>query len=146
MDKFESYIREDKAVRETINKFPERYRSFLDDYDIRFEPGNTLRDDPGHVGRVFIGGNNNTITIASPWNYGREFTLLHEIAHLIYDRFVKNTEWERKWKKVYKLEPGPKREGAEESFCHALAQYYVTTKVSKFDLKPWKKFMDEFCR
>lgn len=146
MEAFEDYIREDKAVKETVSRLPERHRALLKGYDIRFEPGNTLKSDPGHVGRVYIGGKDKTITISSPWNYGREFTLLHEIAHFIYNELVIKTKIEDAWRKIYKAEPGPKKEGAEEAFCHAYANFFAKTKVSKFDLKPWMKFMAAFCR
>ncbi len=145
MEKFEDYIREDEAVRATIAKLPESHRALVKGYDFRFEPGNTLKDDPGHVGRVYIDGNDKTITIASPWRWGRETVLLHETAHLVYAEFVKGKEWEDKWRKVYKSEPGPKKEGAEEAFCHAYANFFAENKVSKFDLKPWSKFMADFC-
>lgn len=146
MDTFENFIHEDKAVKETIARLPKSHRALVKGYDIRFEPGNTLKDDPGHVGRVYIGGKDKTITISSPWNYGREFTLLHEIGHFVYNALVINTKWENVWNKIYKSEPGPKKEGSEEAFCHNYANFHAKTKVSKFDLKPWIKFMGEFCR
>lgn len=146
METFENYIREDKAVKETIARLPAPHRALVKGYDIRFEPGNTLKDDPGHVGRVYIGGKDKTITISSPWNYGREFTLLHEVAHFVYNKFVIKTKWEAAWYKIYKAESGPKKEGAEEAFCHSYAAFYCKSPPEKFCIKSWRKFMEEFSK
>lgn len=142
MGNFEKYIREDKAVHDSLAKLPASHRKLVSGYDVRFEPGNTLKNDPGHVGRVYLGGKNKTITIASPWNYGREFTLFHEIAHFVYNSLC-SPEWKKKWKKVSRVKN--LQENDEERWCMAYANHFAKHKVMTYSNPKWDQYMNDFC-
>ena len=82
------------------------------------------------------------ITICAPWNYGREFILLHEIGHLIWDNLMSNDQ-QKKWKQIYKKTKMIKkdRQSAEEIWCHAYAASYVERPPMAYYKPEWVKII-----
>ena len=100
----------------------------------RKKTSNTLKGDDGHIG--FIDEKNKKITIASPWNYGREYTLLHEIGHAVW-KYIMSSKDKSKWKEIIDpIKKANKKElnqNDEEIFCMTYAQVYANNKITKFD-------------
>lgn len=143
MKGFKGWVKEDDDSRASIKKLPKGHQSLVRGYDIVFEPRNTLKGDDGHVGMV-IDRPKKIIRVAAPWNYGREFAMIHEIAHLVYAAYMTD-DLRRRWKKLAMSTKGRKKdENAEELFCHAYANYFVTRPVVIHDHPEWKKFIKEF--
>lgn len=135
---FREYINESadgqKDVKKTLGKIPRSHARLVDGYKFKFQPSNTLKGDDGHIG--FIDEKNKTITIASPWNYGREYTLLHEVGHAVW-KYMLDDEAKSKWKSllapVRKANKKDLNQNDEEIFCMTYAQVYANNKVTKFD-------------
>lgn len=135
---FREYINESaegqKDVKKTLGKIPRSHARLVDGYKFKFQPSNTLKGDDGHIG--FIDEKNKTITIASPWNYGREYTLLHEVGHAVW-KYVLDDEAKSKWKNllapVRKANRKDLNQNDEEIFCMTYAQVYANNKITKFD-------------
>lgn len=124
MNGFKRFVTEDEDVSKTIAKLPKHHQGLVKGYKFLFEPGNTLRGDDGHVG-VIVNQPKKVIRIAAPWNYGREFTVIHEVAHLVYEMYVKGTPLEKEWATLaMSVKNRKKDENAEELFCHAYAASY----------------------
>ena len=82
------------------------------------------------------------ITIAAPWRYSRSHCLLHELAHLVYAKFM-NSDLIKKWTKIAKSTKMKKedRQDVEELFAHAYSNYYEKNPVVKFDFPEWQEFI-----
>lgn len=121
-------------VRKTLARIPEAHRDLVKGYRIVFQPDNTLKGDKGHVG--FIDEEKKKITIAAPYNYGREFTLLHEIGHAVW-KYRMDGDAKKKWKELLKKARKSNKEGLdqneEETFCMTYAQAYAHNKITKYD-------------
>lgn len=130
----------DKDLKITLNKIPASHRKIISPFKFIFQPGNELNGDGNHIG--VIDNEKKTITVAAPWRYGREYTVLHEIGHLIYSLLLTD-ELKKKWAKISKDTPmkAKDRQGAEELFCMAYASYYVANKIDKFVHHTWEKFV-----
>src|SRR5689334_3992072 len=92
--------KEQEDVKKLIKKLPKDHQKLIKGFKFHFESGNTLKSDPGHVGKV----TDDKITIAAPFRFGRSMVLLHEIGHLVYKKLC-NKEWKEKWSKVVGLNP-----------------------------------------
>ena len=105
----------------------------------------TLKNDNQHVG--LIDTKNKKIVIASPWNYGREHTLLHEIGHLVWAKFV-DDDLRKQWESIVKATKMEKedRQNAEELWCHAYASHFAKNKITKFSHPTWEKFVKKVCQ
>jgi hypothetical protein len=124
---------EDKNIKETLKRLPKSHRALIEGYKFHLQDGNTLKDDDEHVG--FLDDDKKTIGIAGPWNYGREFTFLHEIAHKVWENIL-DANLKNAWKKIESSEP-------EEHFCMAYANFYTKNPIVKYDKPTWKKFIKE---
>ena len=102
--KFKKFLKEEEDVQKTISRLPKSHQELVKDYEIRFEPNNTLNGDSNHVGYITNKGKKR-IVLSSPWRFGREFTLLHEISHMVWLNYVKGTDLETKWKELVKNPP-----------------------------------------
>ena len=132
----ESY---DKDLKETLGKIPALHRKLASRYKFVFQPGNELKGDGEHIG--LIDDKNKTITVAAPWNYGREYTVLHEIGHLIWNGLLNNDkhqEWTSIVKKTKNKQGG---QDSEELFCMAYANTYAHHKVLIHTHDEWEKFI-----
>lgn len=144
--RFKDYIisegEEEKDIARTLEKIPKSHSDLVKDYKIVFQSGNCLGGDDRHIG--VIDEKNKTITIASPWNYGREHTLLHEVGHAVW-KFILDDEKRKEWKKILKSERAKGkthiRQDDEEVFCMTYSQYYAKNKLKKFDHEPLLNFV-----
>lgn len=139
---FETEEKDD--IKRTLEKIPKGHSDLVKDYKIVFQPGNCLEGDDGHIG--IIDEKRKTITIASPWNYGREYTLLHEVGHAVW-KFIMDAKKKRAWKKILARE---RRAGKrhlnqddEEIFCMIYAQHYAKNKMKKFDHESLVEFVSK---
>ena len=127
-----------KDVKKTLRKIPKKHYDLIKKYKIEFQPNNTLKGDSDHIG--FIDEEKNKIKIAAPWNYGREFTLLHEIAHAVW-KYKVSKEKKEEWEKIVKQTKNKQNQNDEELFCMAYANYYAKHKVEIHNHENWNKFI-----
>jgi hypothetical protein len=131
-----------KNIQDALKKIPQSHANLIKDYKIVFEPNNTLKKDNDHIG--FIDEEKKIIKIAAPWNYGREYTFLHEIAHAVWKYFV-NSKQKKIWSRLIKKAKENKKEGLdqneEEIFCMIYAQHYAKNKISKFNHPTLEEFI-----
>ena len=130
-------------IKATLNKLPPSHRELVSHYKIKWHGDNTLKGDNGHIG--IVNPNNKTITIAAPWNYGREFTFLHEIAHKVFERFM-TKEMLAAWKKVLAQNPNRMKQNAEELWCMNYANYFVKNKIMVHSHPEWEAYMKNFIK
>jgi len=135
-------MKDNADIENSLAKLPKSHRELVHGFHIKLEPGNTLPGDDGHVG-VIMTSPKRQIKVASPWNYPREFALLHEVGHLVFEKFVRGTELEKEWKDICKKNPNRKKdEPDEENFCHAYAARYVKHPPVTHHHEEWRKFID----
>jgi hypothetical protein len=125
-------------VKETFKKLPRKHFSLIKDYKVEFEPNNTLEGDSGHIG--FIDEEKKQIKIAAPWNYGREFTLLHEVGHAVW-KYLVNQKKRKEWNEIVKQTKDKQKQNDEELFCMAYANYYAKHKIEIHNHENWNKFI-----
>ena len=123
----------------TLKKLPKSHRKLVKDFHVRFEGGNTLHGDDQHVG--YVDEYEKEICVASPWNYGREFTFLHEIAHKVYEKLNDNTK--KEWAKIVNKTKNKQKQSPEELFAMAYANSYAKNKVVIHDHEEWNEFIKE---
>lgn len=133
-------------VKKTIIKIPARHRALIKDYTFEKQDGNTLKGDGEHVG--IIDEKKKKITVAAPWNYGREFTILHEFAHAVWKYLVGRKlreDWSVLVKKVKENKENKKDldQNDEEIFCMIYAQFYSNNKIVKFDHPELLNFIEK---
>jgi hypothetical protein len=125
-------------VKKTLAKLPDSHRKLAEPFKIKFEAGNTLKGDAGHVG--CIDDEKMTITVAAPWSYGREYTFLHEIGHLIWKHFM-DEKRQKEWAGIVKRTKEKAKDNNEELFCMAYASFYANKPVSIHDHPHWDDFI-----
>lgn len=133
---------EEKNVKKTISKLPKGHQKLLNGYKFKFTPGNTLKNDKEHIGYIY----KDKIVVAAPWNYGREFTTLHEIAHLVYEyKMTKELkkEWESLFEKHKKDLPKSSAldQNSEEIFCMVYAATYAKHPPATYLHDYWQEFI-----
>lgn len=144
--RFRQYVskEEEKDVQRTLEKIPDEHAQLVKDYDFSFQPSNSLKGDDKHIG--FIDEKNKKIVVASPWNYGREYTLLHEIGHAVWKYILDDTK-RKEWKKILKGVRSKNKKDLsqddEEIFCMSYAQHYAKNKLSKYDHKELDDFVSK---
>lgn len=134
LEKMES--EEQKNINSTLKKIPKKHRKLLNGFKVHFSPNNTIKGDHNHIGYIF----KNKIQIAAPWNYGREFTFLHEIAHLFWEKIITKDKKE-KWSKVVKKNKHRLKQNDEELFCMAYANTYARHKIKAHSNNSWEHFI-----
>lgn len=133
---------EEKNVKDTISLLPKSHQKLLDGYKFKFTPGNTLKGDNDHIGYI----HKDRIVVAAPWHYGRGFTTLHEIAHLVWEKLM-TPALKNKWGKLFIQEKKkmPKNSAldqiAEEIFCMAYAATYCKHPPVTYTNDKWQKFI-----
>jgi hypothetical protein len=134
-------------VKKTVLKIPASHRNLVKGYKYKAEGGNTLSRDNKHVGE--IDEKKKLIRVAAPWNYGREFTILHEIAHAVYKYFV-NEKLRRDWSALLKKTKAKSKEirkyldqDDEEIFCMIYAQHYTKNGMVKFEHPELEAFIEK---
>jgi len=127
---------EEKNVKATLKKIPKEHAALIKGFNLKFTPNNTLKNDKEHIG--FIHKKN--IVVAAPYNYGREFTLLHEIAHMVWEKLV-SKELKVKWNNIYKKYKKKLGQNSEEIFCMVYSNIYVRHKLETYDNKELEDFI-----
>ena len=128
-----------KDLKKTLGKIPELHRKMASRYKFVFQPENELKGDKEHIG--IIDNEKKTITVAAPWNYGREYTVLHEIGHLVWNGLL-DREGQKEWERIVKqTRDRQKGQNAEELFCMAYANAYANHQVVVHTHDEWEKFI-----
>jgi hypothetical protein len=141
MDTFKNFLEateEKKNIEQMLAKLPDRHRALIKGYRFVFQPGNTLKGDDEHVG--VIDQDRKTITIAAPWNYGREFTIIHEIAHMVWEIFL-DRKMKLMWKQIVDNTKHKQNQNAEELFCMAYANHYAKHQIEIHNHPMWDAFI-----
>lgn len=134
--KFKQYIsrEERKDVERTLEKIPKSHARLIKGYEISFQPSNSLKGDEKHIG--FIDEEKKKIVVSAPWNYGREYTFLHEIGHAVW-KYALDKKDKEEWKKILKKSRSKNKkdlsQNDEEIFCMSYAQHYARNKLVKYD-------------
>lgn len=139
---------EENNVKRLIKSLPKGHQNLLNGYKFVYTPNNTLKGDNQHIGYIY----KNKIVIAAPWNYGRAFTTLHEIAHLVWEYKLDKDlrkEWEslvQKTKQEF-IKSLPKKnqdslkQNAEEIFCMVYANVYSKHALLTYSNPKWEEFL-----
>ena len=115
------------------------HRKLVHGFDWKLQGGNTLKGDGEHIG--YVDRMDQEIAVAAPWNYGREFAILHEIGHQVWDNLPK--EMQKAWFHVVANTQGETQDQPpEELFCMAYANFYVKNKIVIHDHPEWKQFIN----
>ena len=130
---------EKSDIRRTLGKIPQSHANLVKGFNWKFSAGNTLRGDDQHIG--YIDTHSKEIAVASPWNYGREFTVLHEIAHQVYDNLISD-EQKAAWEQIVANTDNKQNQSPEELFCQAYANYYAKNKITIHDHPEWNQFIN----
>jgi hypothetical protein len=135
---FTEATEEEKNVRTTLKKLPKNHRDLIKGYKFHWERGCCLKGDNNHIG--IINPKTKIITIAAPYNYGREYTVLHEIAHKVWEKLP--LELKKKWLIVVKENPHrDKSQNEEENFAMSYADFYAKNKLVKHNCPAWVNFI-----
>jgi hypothetical protein len=126
---------EKNDIENTISKLPKKHQEAINNIEIEYTCGNTLDFDKNHVGQI----KNNKMVVSAPWNYSRQFTTLHEIAHVIWCKIL-NDKQKKEWAKISKKKK-LKEKNIEELFCMAYANYYSKHKLLIYKNKHWEIFI-----
>jgi hypothetical protein len=147
VEQSETYM---KDVRKTLKKLPVAHRKLVRGYSYHFQGTNTLKGDGDHIG--YVDETKKKIMLAAPWNYGREFTMLHEVGHAVW-KYLVTEKMREKWKALVdktkksqaaKSKPGSAsalNQGYEELFCMSYAAAYCKQPPAIFNVKEWIAFI-----
>jgi len=124
-------------VKESLGKLPKKHAALVKGYKFKFLSTNTLSDGE-NIG--FIDEEKKTITIASPWNYGREFTFLHEVGHAVW-KYIVDRKKKKEWIEIVKRTKEKQDQNDEELFCMAYANEYANHQDVIHDHPEWSKFI-----
>lgn len=138
---------EKENVKAMISKLPKGHQKLLNGYKFKYTPGNTLKGDNEHIGYI----HKDKIVVAAPWNYSREFTTLHECAHLFFEKLM-TTQLKKEWSSLVKktiseqIKKNPKTKNAlkqndEELFCMIYAATYAKHAPKTYINKEWQDFI-----
>jgi hypothetical protein len=131
---------QEENIKATLKKLPPAHQALIGQYKIKWHGDNTLQGDDGHIG--IVNPNTKTMTIAAPWNYGREYTFLHEIGHKIWERFVApNSTLVKQWHQIVKLNKNRMKQNDEELFCMAYSNHYAKNKIVVHTHPEWDRFI-----
>lgn len=138
---FKKFFENSEDIKETLSFLPKKHLKFLQDLELKYTCNNTLDSSKKHVGIL----KDKKITVSAPWHYSRQFTTLHEIAHIVWCKAL--SEDQRKaWNKIFHDEKSRMRhssvkQSAEEIFCMCYANYYSRHKLMTFKNSKWDKFI-----
>ena len=139
---FKSYFHEtvkgNGDLKKTLGKIPKSHRKLTTGYKFVYQDGNCLKGDPENIGET--DPDKKAITISAPWNYGREYTTLHEVGHLVWEKFVCK-KLRKEWQKIVQNTKHKQNQNAEELFCMAYANTYAKNKIEIHDHEAWEKFV-----
>lgn len=129
---------EKSDIQRTLEKIPQSHADLVRGFNWKFSAGNTLKGDDQHIGYIDI--RTKEIAVAAPWNYGREFTVLHEIAHQVYDNLI-DDEQKAQWEQIVANTENKQNQSPEELFCMAYANFYAKNKITIHDHPEWNEFI-----
>lgn len=129
---------EREDIRRTLAKLPASHANLVRGFSWKFHAGNTLNGDSKHVG--YMDDQDKEIAVAAPWNYGREFTLLHEIGHRVWERLPPDLQ--KQWHYIVANTKNKQEQEPEELFCMAYANHYVKNRVVIHDHPEWHRFIE----
>ena len=127
----------------TLDKLPKSHAALVKGYKFKWENGNCLKGDNEHVG--VIDPKKKTITIAAPYNYGREFTFLHELGHKVFEKWM-TPALLKEWKAIIKKTKDKQNQNAEELWCMAYANYFAKNKMVIHNHPEWERHMKKFIK
>jgi hypothetical protein len=128
-----------KDVKDTLRKIPKKHAALVKGWKFDFQDGNGVKGDYEHIG--WMDRAKKTITVAAPWNYGRQYAFLHEVGHLVWETFV-TKEMRKEWGKILKNTKAPRQhQSEEEMFCMAYGATYAKNVPSIHDHETWKEFI-----
>lgn len=141
---------EEKNIQAMLKKLPKKHAALMKGFKFKYVPGNTLDGDDSHIGLI----KGKTITVAGPWNYGREFTTLHEIAHMVWEKLMTDkhkSAWGALLKKTKSghvkdikgknLKTDALDQNEEEIFCMAYAAAYCKHPSVIYHHSDWVNFI-----
>lgn len=139
---------EKEDIKKTLAKIPPSHAALVKDFKWKFHGGNTLNGDDEHVG--YMDADSKEIAVAAPWNFSREFAILHEIAHKVWENLPRKEQ--QKWAELVnknapqqaKSNPQAKdslKQPPEEIFCHSYANFYSKHKNATYNNPEWMNFM-----
>lgn len=132
-------MREEKNdILKTLSRIPRSHSSLVRGYRWKFHAGNTLNGDDEHVG--YIDDGTKEIAVAGPWHYAREFTVLHEVAHKVWEAFV-SREMREEWSGIVRATKNRQDQSDEELFCMAYAATYCKHPPLIHYHKKWVEFV-----
>ena len=140
---FEQTKEQEANVKSTLAKLPASHKALVTNYKLKWHHDNTLQGDDGHIG--IVNPNDKTITIAAPYNYGREFTFLHEIAHKVFEKWMTKDMF-AKWKKIIARTKDKMKQNAEELWCMCYANYFAKNKIVIHTHPEWEAYMKKFIK
>lgn len=132
---------EEKDIHDTISKLPKLHQKLLHGYKFKFQGGNTLKGDNQHIG--YMDKEPKVIGVAAPWFYSREFTMLHEIGHIIWEELM-TPQLRVLWALIVKATPNRQDQSPEELFSMAYACHYAKYCNGVHDHPKWHLFMKKF--
>lgn len=150
---FKAFIEADHFMSDmeaTVVKTPKSHQKLIKDYKIKPQGNSTLDNDGKHVGE--IDEKKKHIKIAAPWNYSREFTVLHELAHAVY-KYLMTPELKKEWKSLVdstkqEHKKDQKKEAKdsldqnpEEIFCMTYAATYSKHPPTTYSHDAWSNFI-----
>lgn len=136
----DNMIEEKGDIKKTLSKLPPSHAALVRGFKWKFHGGNTLNGDDEHVG--YMDDHSKEIAVAAPYNYGREFTILHEIGHKVWEKFVlSNTVLVKEWTQIVNRTKNKQKQSPEELFCHAYANFYTKNKIVIHNHPEWKDFI-----
>lgn len=130
---------EEQDIRHTLAKLPPSHAALVKGFDFGFQGGNTLKGDDENIG--YMDPENKKVVVAAPWNYGREFTLLHEVGHRVYERL--SDDLKHRWAVIVHNTKNKQKQSPEELFCMAYANHYAKNKIVIHDHPEWHRFIEE---
>lgn len=129
--------------QKSLSRLPKSYRKLVDGWEFKSDPESDLSKYPGKIG--LLDPQKRCITIANPWSYPGEFAFLHEIGHLVWEKFV-DKSLRREWKGIVKSTKQKVRQNAEELFCSAFANYYCKQRMEIHSHAAWDAFISRLPR
>ena len=147
MESFKSFFLEaseqEKNIKQTLAKLPKTHSNLIKGYKFKWEAGNTLKAHDDHVG--IINPNTKEIRIAAPWSYGREWVLVHEIGHKVFEKWM-TPELIKKWNAILKRTKHKQQQNSEELWCMAYANHFCKNKIEIHNHPEWDEFIKKFIK
>jgi hypothetical protein len=128
---------EDEDILRTLAKIPKSHAGLVKGYTFKFQGGNTLSDDDDHIG--YVRDEPKEIVVAAPWRYGREFVILHEIGHKVWEKMpgdIKN-----QWAAILARTPNRQKQNVEEMFSQAYGATYCKNPPAIHSHPEWFAFI-----